>query len=187
MASNMTDFYETWNLSLLSSNEHIKNVIKDPSPSQEPPRPPKLQQSVIILHEGSWWLQTWWIFMKLDINSTQQNSNGQNQLDQTQLSQTKLSQTQHDQTQPGQTQHGQTQLDWTQLGQNQLVHRKKKQSSILQYNKNRSTKQNPKANPSKAELVHLLKTEMFYSIIFRHPYYSHALQNNILISLIVYC
>ena len=24
MASNMTDFYETWNLSLLSSKEHIK-------------------------------------------------------------------------------------------------------------------------------------------------------------------
>ena len=49
MASNMTDFYETLNLSLLSSNEHIKNVIKEPSPSQEPPRPPKLQNTVIIL------------------------------------------------------------------------------------------------------------------------------------------
>ena len=54
MASNMTDFYETWNLSLLSPKEHIKNMIKDPSPSQEHPRPPKLQQSVIILQEGSW-------------------------------------------------------------------------------------------------------------------------------------
>ena len=28
----MTDFYETSNLSLLSSKEHIKNVIKDPAP-----------------------------------------------------------------------------------------------------------------------------------------------------------
>ena len=37
MASNMTDFYETSNLSLLSSKEHIMTVIKDPSPSQEPP------------------------------------------------------------------------------------------------------------------------------------------------------
>ena len=27
--------------------------IKDPSPSQEPPCPPKLQQSVIIVQEGS--------------------------------------------------------------------------------------------------------------------------------------
>ena len=53
MASNITDFYETLNLSLLSSNKHIKNVIKDPSPSQEPPQPPKLQQSVIILQEDS--------------------------------------------------------------------------------------------------------------------------------------
>ena len=53
MTSNMTDFYETLNLSLLSSKEHIKNVIKDPSPSQEPPCPPKLQQSVLILQEGS--------------------------------------------------------------------------------------------------------------------------------------
>ena len=66
LASNMTDFYETWNLSLFSSNEHIKNVIKDPSSSQEPPCPPELQQSVIILQEGSWWLQTWRIFMKLE-------------------------------------------------------------------------------------------------------------------------
>ena len=49
MASNMMDIYETWNLSLLLSNEHIKNVTKDPSPSQEPPCPPELQQSVIIL------------------------------------------------------------------------------------------------------------------------------------------
>ena len=40
----MTDFYETLNLSLLSSKEYIKNVIMDPSPSQEPPHPPKLQQ-----------------------------------------------------------------------------------------------------------------------------------------------
>ena len=40
-------------LSLLSSNEHIENVIKDPGPSQEHPRPLKLQQSVIILQEGS--------------------------------------------------------------------------------------------------------------------------------------
>ena len=53
MASNMMDLYETLNLSLLSSNEHIKNMIKDPSPSQEPPRHPKLQQSVIILQGGS--------------------------------------------------------------------------------------------------------------------------------------
>ena len=53
MASNMTDFYETLNLSLLSSNEHIKNMIKDSSPSQEPQRPPKLQQTVIIFQEGS--------------------------------------------------------------------------------------------------------------------------------------
>ena len=53
MASNMADFFETLNLSLLSSNEHIKNLIKDPSPSQEPSRPLKLQQSVIIRQEGS--------------------------------------------------------------------------------------------------------------------------------------
>ena len=49
----MSDFYETLNLSLISSKEHIKNVIKDPSLSQEPPRPLKLQQSVIILKDGS--------------------------------------------------------------------------------------------------------------------------------------
>ena len=66
MASNMMDFYETWNLSFLSSNEQIKDVIKVPSPSQEPPCPPELQQSDIILQEGSWWLQTWRIFMKLE-------------------------------------------------------------------------------------------------------------------------
>ena len=63
----MSDFYETSNLSFLSSKEHIKNVIKDPSLSQEPQQPPKLQQSVIIFQEGSWWLQTWQIFfMKLE-------------------------------------------------------------------------------------------------------------------------
>ena len=45
------------------------NRIKDPSPSQEPPHPHKLQQSVIILQEGSWRLQTWWIFMKLEIKA----------------------------------------------------------------------------------------------------------------------
>ena len=49
----MLDFYETENLRLLSSIEHIQNVIKDPNPSQEPPRPPELQQNVIILQEGS--------------------------------------------------------------------------------------------------------------------------------------
>ena len=59
--SNMTDFHESWNLSLMSSNEHIQNMIKDPRPSQEPPHPPKLQQSGIILLEGSWHVQTWWI------------------------------------------------------------------------------------------------------------------------------
>ena len=63
------DFFETWNLSLLSSKEHSKNVIMDPSTSEEPTCPPKLQQSVIILQEGSWYLQTWWIFMKLEIYS----------------------------------------------------------------------------------------------------------------------
>ena len=41
-------------------------MIKDPNPSQEPPQPPKFQQSVIILQEGSWWFQTWQIFMKLE-------------------------------------------------------------------------------------------------------------------------
>ena len=55
-----------WNLnlsvSLLSSKEHTKNVIIDPSPSQDTSSPPKLQQSVIILQEGSWHPQTWWIF-----------------------------------------------------------------------------------------------------------------------------
>ena len=56
--SNMMDFYENLNLSLLSSKEHIQNVIKDPSPSQEPLCPPKLQQSVIILQEGYGHLQT---------------------------------------------------------------------------------------------------------------------------------
>ena len=49
----MSDFYETSNLSLISSKEHTKNVIKDPSPSQEPSRPPKLQQKIIILQNGS--------------------------------------------------------------------------------------------------------------------------------------
>ena len=53
MTSNMADFYVTCTLSLLSSNEHIKNGIKDPSPSQEPPQPPKLHESVIILQKGS--------------------------------------------------------------------------------------------------------------------------------------
>ena len=60
MSSYMKDFYETLNLNLLPSKEHIKNVINDPSPSQEPPHPPKLeqnviffQQSVIILQGGS--------------------------------------------------------------------------------------------------------------------------------------
>ena len=48
-----TDFYEILNLSLLSSKEHNKNQIMDPRPSQEPPLPPKLMQSVIILLEGS--------------------------------------------------------------------------------------------------------------------------------------
>ena len=51
--SNMMDVYEILNLNLLSSKENIKNVIKDPSPSQEPPRSHKLQHSVIILEEGS--------------------------------------------------------------------------------------------------------------------------------------
>ena len=55
MASNMTDLYENLNLSLLSSNDHIKNVIKDPSPSQEPPRPPELQQ---CHHSSGWFLIT---------------------------------------------------------------------------------------------------------------------------------
>ena len=64
MASNMTNFYETWNLSLLSSKEPSKIVIMDPSPSQEPPNPPKLQQSVIIIQECSWQLQTWRIFFQ---------------------------------------------------------------------------------------------------------------------------
>ena len=50
----MTDFYETWNLSLFSSEEHIKNVIKDPAPVKNLNNPPKLQQSVIIPKEGSW-------------------------------------------------------------------------------------------------------------------------------------
>ena len=63
---NIADYYETWNISLLSSKEHIQNVIKDHSPNQEPPRPPKLQQSVIILQEDSWHLQTWRIFMKIE-------------------------------------------------------------------------------------------------------------------------
>ena len=49
----MMDFYETLNLGLLLSNEHILNVIKDPSSSQEPQCPPKLQQSVIIKKLGS--------------------------------------------------------------------------------------------------------------------------------------
>ena len=49
----MTEIYETSKLSLLSSKEHIKDVIMDPSLSQEPPHPPKLQQSVIILQDGS--------------------------------------------------------------------------------------------------------------------------------------
>ena len=61
----MTDFYENWNIGLLSSKEHIQNITKDPNPSQEPPRPPKLQQSVIIRQEGSLHLQTWRIFMKI--------------------------------------------------------------------------------------------------------------------------
>ena len=46
------DFHEILNLTLLSSEEHIQIVTKDPSPSQVPPRPPKLHQSVIILQEG---------------------------------------------------------------------------------------------------------------------------------------
>ena len=54
-----------WNLNLsvglLSSKEHTKNVIIDPSPSQDTSSPPKLQQSV-ILQEGSWHPQRWWIF-----------------------------------------------------------------------------------------------------------------------------
>ena len=62
----MSDFFQTWNLSLLALKEHIPIMIMDISPSQEPPRPPKLQQSVIILQEGSWQLQTWRIFMKLE-------------------------------------------------------------------------------------------------------------------------
>ena len=49
--SNMTDFFKILKLSLLSSKKHIQNVIKDPSPSQEYSRPPKLQQGVIILQE----------------------------------------------------------------------------------------------------------------------------------------
>ena len=53
-SSKMTDFYETWNLSLLSSKEHTKNVIIDPSPSQDTSSPPKLQQSVIILQVGTY-------------------------------------------------------------------------------------------------------------------------------------
>ena len=50
----MSDFYETSNLSLLPSMEHINKDIKGPSPSQEPPRPPKLQNIVNILQQGSW-------------------------------------------------------------------------------------------------------------------------------------
>ena len=49
----MMDFYETCNLSLLPSNEHIQNVIMDLSPNKEPPYPPQLQQSLIILLEAS--------------------------------------------------------------------------------------------------------------------------------------
>ena len=44
-------------------------MINDLSPSQEHPRPPKLQQSVIILQVGSWYLQTWQIFINLETYS----------------------------------------------------------------------------------------------------------------------
>ena len=44
--------------------EHIKNIIKNPSLSQEPLHTPKLQQQVINLWKDSLHLHTWQIFMK---------------------------------------------------------------------------------------------------------------------------
>ena len=45
----MTDFYETWNVGLLSSNKHIQSISKVQSPNQEPVLPPNLDQSIFFL------------------------------------------------------------------------------------------------------------------------------------------
>ena len=58
------DFHQTWNLNLLTPEEDIQVS----SPVHEPPYPGQPLQSVLILQEGSWHLQTRHIFSNENLN-----------------------------------------------------------------------------------------------------------------------
>ena len=52
MPLNRTDLYKTGNMSLLSTNEYIQNMIEDYKPSKEPPSPPNFHQTIITFLDG---------------------------------------------------------------------------------------------------------------------------------------